>query len=253
MQANAYAAKAAKQSLEPYRFELADLGPEEVDVQVTHCGICHTDVALVEDEWGMTQYPWFPGMRSSEQSPPNWQFAHPLPEEIASESSGPLLCAGTTVFAPLLRSNVRPTDRRLPISSTYRKDEQAHGFGARHFIATRGTDELAKAASSFDFICRLSSPTFPGTLPCCATASGQTLHCRYSAQGNLFLSLEHHCGRKVGRWRATGFDRRDLQDARLHTLHGIKPKAETFPMAEANAALNHTRKSHARFRFVLIA
>ena len=33
------------------------------------------------------------------------------PESIASAHAGPLLCAGTTVFAPLLRYGVRPTDR----------------------------------------------------------------------------------------------------------------------------------------------
>lgn len=41
----------------------------------------------------------------------NWRFAHPIPDAIASEHAGPLLCAGTTVFAPLLRNGVRPTDK----------------------------------------------------------------------------------------------------------------------------------------------
>jgi uncharacterized zinc-type alcohol dehydrogenase-like protein len=41
----------------------------------------------------------------------NWHFAYPIPDAIASEHAGPLLCAGTTVFAPLLRHGVRPTDR----------------------------------------------------------------------------------------------------------------------------------------------
>jgi alcohol/geraniol dehydrogenase (NADP+) len=35
--------------------------------------------------------------------------------------------------------------------------------------------------------------------------------------------------------------------------HGIKPIIETFPMAEANAALDHTRQGKARFRAVLVA
>jgi hypothetical protein len=35
--------------------------------------------------------------------------------------------------------------------------------------------------------------------------------------------------------------------------HGIKPMIETFPMAEANAALDHTRQGKARFRAVLVA
>ena len=35
--------------------------------------------------------------------------------------------------------------------------------------------------------------------------------------------------------------------------HGIKPMIETFPMSEANAALDHTRQGKARFRSVLVA
>jgi uncharacterized zinc-type alcohol dehydrogenase-like protein len=35
--------------------------------------------------------------------------------------------------------------------------------------------------------------------------------------------------------------------------HGIKPMIETFPLSEANAALDHTRQGKARFRSVLVA
>jgi uncharacterized zinc-type alcohol dehydrogenase-like protein len=41
----------------------------------------------------------------------NWQFAFPLPDEITSEHAGPLMCAGATVFTPILQYGVRPTDR----------------------------------------------------------------------------------------------------------------------------------------------
>jgi uncharacterized zinc-type alcohol dehydrogenase-like protein len=37
-----------------------DLGPldsEEVEVQVEHCGLCHSDLSVLKDEWGMSQYP----------------------------------------------------------------------------------------------------------------------------------------------------------------------------------------------------
>ena len=34
-----------------------ELGPEEVEVAVEHCGICHSDLSMHKDEWGMAQYP----------------------------------------------------------------------------------------------------------------------------------------------------------------------------------------------------
>ena len=46
----AYAAKEAKGELEPNEFELEALGPDEVDIAVESCGICHSDLSMLDDE-----------------------------------------------------------------------------------------------------------------------------------------------------------------------------------------------------------
>lgn len=56
-----YAAAGPGMRLEPYDFEPAPLGPEDVEIAVTHCGICHTDVHLVNNDWGLSAYPLVPG------------------------------------------------------------------------------------------------------------------------------------------------------------------------------------------------
>jgi uncharacterized zinc-type alcohol dehydrogenase-like protein len=56
-----YAASAPKAPLQPFTFDLGELGPEEVEIQVTHCGICHSDLSMLDNEWGMSQYPFVPG------------------------------------------------------------------------------------------------------------------------------------------------------------------------------------------------
>jgi uncharacterized zinc-type alcohol dehydrogenase-like protein len=58
---DAYAAMSAGERLQPYRFTPPDLGPNDVEIAVTHCGICHSDLHLIEDEWGMSAYPLVPG------------------------------------------------------------------------------------------------------------------------------------------------------------------------------------------------
>ena len=58
---NAYAASDAGKSLEPFQYELPELGPEELDIKVHYCGICHSDLSMLNNEWGMTQYPFVPG------------------------------------------------------------------------------------------------------------------------------------------------------------------------------------------------
>jgi uncharacterized zinc-type alcohol dehydrogenase-like protein len=58
---NAYAAPKAGAPLEPFSFRPGELGPEEVEIKVTHCGICHSDVSMLDDEWGMSRFPFVPG------------------------------------------------------------------------------------------------------------------------------------------------------------------------------------------------
>jgi uncharacterized zinc-type alcohol dehydrogenase-like protein len=57
----AYAAKSAGAPLEPFEFSPKPLGDEEVEVAVDYCGICHSDLSMIQNAWGMTQFPIVPG------------------------------------------------------------------------------------------------------------------------------------------------------------------------------------------------
>jgi uncharacterized zinc-type alcohol dehydrogenase-like protein len=48
MKVRAHAALSAKGPLEPLDYDPGLLAPQQVDVRVTHCGICHTDSAMVD-------------------------------------------------------------------------------------------------------------------------------------------------------------------------------------------------------------
>ena len=45
----------------PYRYDPGKLGPQEVEIAITHCGICHSDLHLISNDWGISQYPFIPG------------------------------------------------------------------------------------------------------------------------------------------------------------------------------------------------
>ena len=60
MTIQAYAAHQAKARLEPFEYEPAPLAADEVEVAITHCGICHSDVHLVDGDWG-EHFPCVPG------------------------------------------------------------------------------------------------------------------------------------------------------------------------------------------------
>ena len=61
MKVNAYAALEPKAKLTSYSYELGTLGSEQVDIKVSYCGICHSDLSMINNDWGMTQYPLVPG------------------------------------------------------------------------------------------------------------------------------------------------------------------------------------------------
>jgi uncharacterized zinc-type alcohol dehydrogenase-like protein len=54
---DAWVATTAKGKLVRQQVELGPLGAEEVEVQVEHCGLCHSDVSVLNDEWGISQFP----------------------------------------------------------------------------------------------------------------------------------------------------------------------------------------------------
>ena len=53
----AWVAKGAKQPMALETVDLGPLGAEDVEVAVEHCGLCHSDLSVLNNEWGISQYP----------------------------------------------------------------------------------------------------------------------------------------------------------------------------------------------------
>ncbi len=53
----AYAAHEPKGKLEAFEYDPGPLPPHEVEIDVRFCGICHSDLSVIDNEWGMTRYP----------------------------------------------------------------------------------------------------------------------------------------------------------------------------------------------------
>ncbi|TPG47743.1 NAD(P)-dependent alcohol dehydrogenase [Rhodanobacter glycinis] len=56
-----WAATAAGKPLELTTFDVGELGVEEVEVAVDYCGVCHSDLSMINNEWGGSAYPFIPG------------------------------------------------------------------------------------------------------------------------------------------------------------------------------------------------
>ena len=61
IQSKGYAAQSVGASLTPFTFERRDPKPKDVVLSIDFCGICHSDIHQVRDEWGESFYPMVPG------------------------------------------------------------------------------------------------------------------------------------------------------------------------------------------------
>jgi len=57
----AYATKEANGKFEVIEYDPGALKADDVEIEVESCGLCHSDLSLVDDEWGVTQFPIVPG------------------------------------------------------------------------------------------------------------------------------------------------------------------------------------------------
>lgn len=58
---HAYAAEQAGGELKPFSYDPGELRPDDVEIVVESCGICHSDVSMLDNAWGMSAYPLVAG------------------------------------------------------------------------------------------------------------------------------------------------------------------------------------------------
>lgn len=69
--AHAYAAQTADQPLAPFVFERRAPGPDDVQIDIAYCGVCHSDLHTARNEWHNTVYPRCRATRSWAASLPS--------------------------------------------------------------------------------------------------------------------------------------------------------------------------------------
>ena len=56
-----FASHQEKHPLEPFEIQRRKVGPKDVQIKIEYCGVCHTDLHFVNNDWNMTEYPVVPG------------------------------------------------------------------------------------------------------------------------------------------------------------------------------------------------
>lgn len=57
----AQAALAKGAALEDFSYQPEELGPNDIEIEISHCGLCHSDIHLIDDSWSRSKYPQVPG------------------------------------------------------------------------------------------------------------------------------------------------------------------------------------------------
>jgi alcohol/geraniol dehydrogenase (NADP+) len=57
----AWACQAPKERLSMYEYDPGELLADEVEIEVSYCGLCHSDLSNIDNDWGVASYPLVPG------------------------------------------------------------------------------------------------------------------------------------------------------------------------------------------------
>jgi len=205
----------------------------------------------------------------------NYKFAIPIPDEIPTHLAGPLMCAGTTVFAPFRNLNIKPGQHvgvvglgglgHLAIrfakafgcevtafSRGTSKEADAKKFGSHHYINT--TAPLTEQVSSLlDYILiTASGPSVDyGALLTCLKFNGKLVI--IGATGAeikvpLFALL---VGQKSITGSAAGSFGLTSDMLEFAALHKVFPDVEVFSQNQFNEAIEKVKEGKVRFRAVV--
>ena len=330
----AWAVMAAGRPLEPFEYDPGPLGPEDVEVSVETCGICHSDVSVINDDWGISTYPAVPGHEVigritalgpqakglavgqrvgigwsaescmhcpqclagdgnlcaenvativghyggfADRVRAHWQWVFPLPEALDEQTAGPLLCGGTTVFAPFYEYDISPTQHVgivgigglghlalkfakawgcevTAFTSTDAKAQEARSFGAHHVVNSRDREALRARARTLDFLLvtvnvPLDWPSMVGML----SPRGRMHMVGAVLKPLPVLAMDLISGQRSISGSPTAGPKVIAKMLEFSARHGIAPQTEHFRMDQVNEALEHLKSGNARYRIVLDA
>lgn len=327
----AFAAESAKAELKPFEYDPGELQPGEVEVNVESCGICHSDLSMLNNDWGMTGYPFVPGheavgtvaakaddvkhLKVGQRVGVGWMaqtcltcgecvsgnhnrcpdqvgtivgrhgafadrvrvqgtWAIPLPDGIDPKKAGPMFCGGITVFNPVVRNGVKPTDHVAVVgigglghlalqflrawgcevtafSTSANKAGEAKRLGAHHFLNSKDDGDLEKAANSFDLILVTVNAPLDWDKYVAALKPGGKVALVGVAPEVKATVFPLIAGEKSLGGSPLGAPATYAEMMRFAARHNVAPVTEHFPMSKANEALQHLHEGKARYRIVL--
>ncbi len=322
---NGFAAFNPGAPLKPFNYHLPELKPFEILVEISHCGLCHTDLYMIDNSWKRSTYPLVPGHEivgkviklgtlatkeindrvgigwihsacfhcpecASHQTniclnkTPTYsqgryggfathiiadsRFSFSVPANLDSAHAAPLLCAGSTVYAPLARYKMKHVAiigigglghlaiqfakalgcEVSALSHSPSKKQDAFQLGSDHFYTFQNPPKTL----SFDFIlCTVDADlnwdqtlTFlkPNGRLCFVSRPPNGIH---FDPMNLVSTQRTICG-------SNNASIQEMEDMlAFAAANNIRPWIEEMPLSEINQAIDKLKKNEAHYRIVL--
>jgi alcohol/geraniol dehydrogenase (NADP+) len=332
----AWAVLEPKGKLQPFTYETGPLAPEQVEIKVEHCGICHTDLGFIANDVGLTTFPLVPGHEITgtivamgdvaatkglsigqevgvgwfisscghcdpclngdqnlclnsqaaiwgnhggwaEKIRANWIWTIPIPDGLDTRDAGPLMCAGITVFAPLMELDIKPTDnigvigigglghlavqfaaawgaKVTAFSNSPEKAGEIKRLGATDVVSSRDTASWAPLAGKFDLIIVTVGVPLDWDKIIALLAPNGKLHIvgilAEPIPVSVLLLLIGQRSLSSSLAGSRGVMNKML---RFAAQYHIAPITEHFPMSKVNEAIQKIESGKAAYRVVLDA
>nr|CAB3457003.1 unnamed protein product [Digitaria exilis] len=338
-EAHGWAARDASGHLSPFNFSRRVQRDGDVTIKVLFCGLCHTDLHVIKNEWGNAMYPLVPGhevvgvvtdvapgltkfkagdtvgvgyfvdsCRSCESCSKRFESYCPqlvqtsngvdlfdgsttqggfsdvlivsqdylvrVPESLSPEGTAPLLCAGITVFSPMVQYGLNVPGKHLGESATWgsvasfgkafgmkvtvistspsKREEALDRLGADAFLVSRDPDQMKAAASTMDGIIDTVSAEHPVTeLLELLKPMGQMVVVGLPAKPLEVPAFSLVAGGKrvAGSGGGGIGECQAMQD--FAGEHGITADVEVVGMDYVNTAIQRLERNDVRYRFVV--
>ncbi|KAH8742092.1 mannitol dehydrogenase [Cryptosporidium ryanae] len=341
-ESKAYAALEPNKDLEPHKYHIKSCGPNDAKIKVLYCGICHSDIHMVKNEWFPGIFPMVPGHEiigivdeigekvtkvnvgecvgigcmvdscmncdgckdkyeqfcsnvsltygSKYQNgmttyggygtyvTANEHFLLKIPDNLDKASAAPLLCAGITVFSPMIKYNMNRPGFKLAviglgglghmavkfgvsfgcevtvITRSEKKRQDSLKMGAKNFVRIDDKETMEKFRGHFNgIIDTVSSTKSMGDI--IETLSNRGILVCVGApptnQKNEFSSLSLILGEKTITGSQIGSIEMTEKMLEYCGKHNITSDIELIKLDEVNNAFNRVLGSDVKYRFVI--
>jgi D-arabinose 1-dehydrogenase-like Zn-dependent alcohol dehydrogenase len=341
-QINAWACPGKGEKIAPFTYNARPLSEDDVEVQISHCGICYSDIHVINSEWGPSNYPvvtgheivgtvtaagpkvsnfkvgdrvgvgclvnaclknscefcaskkdvfcpervmtyndkWADNEKSyggyAEAIRLNSRLVFNIPEALPSEYAAPLMCAGVSVFAPMLRYGVQPGDtvgitgigglghlalqyanklgaEVYALSRSEEKRQECLDLGATHYVNTSDPEQVKDLKNKLKFLIVANNNA---NVPWDLYVNLIKIEGRMVVLGVPEASSAIYTGDIVRKSISitgsfVGSIHEIQQTLEFSAKHSIHPLINEFSMSQVNEAVQHVKDGKVRFRAVL--